>query len=234
MRLRLGNLRDTSVSRRQAEADAAVRKFKPKSPTAKTEAEAKAEEEAIAKAQAIASESTKPTPKPHIRPLSEAKAIESGANFLSESFLFLVAGGLIVFETMRSRRKEATRREDLDDRLTELQQSETAARRALVTLEKEVLHLKSKHGESVKSGHVLSRDIWETEDLGVVEDEKDDSWLTQIQYYFSSLSSLLPGTTQEPGSSTEGEEQDSNKPSTSAASPPSTVPESETRVDSRS
>lgn len=212
MGLRLGNLRDTSVSRRQAEAAAAVRKLKPKAPTAKTEAEAKAEEEAIAKANALASEASKPLPKPHIRPLSEAKAIESGAVFLSETFLFLVAGGLIVFETMRARRKESSRREDVEGRLLELQQSEKAARKALVTLEKELLHLKSKYGEPVKSGHILSRDIWETEGIEEDEDAKDEGWLSQIQSYFSYLSSVVQRTTHGHAPLTEGE-QDSKEPS---------------------
>ncbi|KAJ6172514.1 hypothetical protein N7470_001581 [Penicillium chermesinum] len=146
---RKGNIRDTNASQRQAAAAAEAKKHIPTSPTVKTEADTKAEEQALAKAKAAAEEAAKPR-KYRIRPLSESKAIESGANFLSETFLFLVAGGLIVFESMRSRRKESTRREGVEDRLIELEESERATREALVALEKELLALKSKHDEQAK------------------------------------------------------------------------------------
>ncbi len=57
-----------------------------------------------------------------VRPLSEAKAIETGANFISETFLFSVAGSLILFESWRSRRKAQTRRDNVDDQLKVLQE----------------------------------------------------------------------------------------------------------------
>lgn len=185
MRLRLGTLRDTAASQRRAQAEAAVRKLKPTSPTVKTEAEAKAEEEAIARAKAAAEEAAKPAPRPHIRPLSESKAIESGATFISEAFLFIVAGGLIVFESWRSRRKETTRREDVASRLAELEESQKAERLALIALEKELLQLKAKHGELSKSPHrLLPRAIWD------VEPEKEEaveepSLFSQIASFFS-------------------------------------------------
>ncbi|CAZ84279.1 unnamed protein product [Tuber melanosporum] len=59
---------------------------------------------------------------PRIRPLSENKAIENGANFISEFFLFSVAGGLILLEQIRSRRKEASRRDMVADRLEGLEE----------------------------------------------------------------------------------------------------------------
>lgn len=186
MRLRLGNLRDNATAQRRLAAEAEVRKHKPTSPTVKTEAEAKAEEEAIAKAKAAASEAAKPAPTPHIRPLSESKAIESGATFISETFLFLVAGGLIVFESWRSRRKETTRREDVEARLVELEQSEKAARKALVALEKEVLHLKAKAGESVKSSvRILPREVWEVEEEEEAEELAQLDWWSRITSYFT-------------------------------------------------
>lgn len=200
MRLRLGLLRDTAVAEKQSAAETAARKFKSSVPTVKTEAATKAEEAAIAKAKAAAMEAAKPSPAPHIRPLSEAKAIESGANFISEAFLFVVAGGLIVFESWRSRRKETTRREDVEVRLTELEQSEKAARRALILLEKEIIHLKIKHGELLKAthAHILPHEIWEVE---AEEDEKDEfqsqGWFRLVSSYIKSLvggDSLTPGS----------------------------------------
>ncbi|KAI0344974.1 OPA3-domain-containing protein [Trametopsis cervina] len=55
-----------------------------------------------------------------IRPLSETRAIENGANALAEGFLFGVAAVLIIGETWRSSRNQSKRREDVDDKLDEL------------------------------------------------------------------------------------------------------------------
>lgn len=187
MRLRLGLLRDTATEERRAAAEAAARKHKPTSPTVKTEAQAKAEEEAIAKAKAAASEADKPAPKPHIRPLSESKAIESGASFISEAFLFVVAGGLIVYESWRSRRKENNRREDVESRLVELEQSEKAARRALVVLEKELLKQKAKNESTKSPSRILPRDVWEVEQKEEAEEVQEEGWLSRIGSTVSSF-----------------------------------------------
>lgn len=184
MRLRLGLLRDTASAERRAAAEAAARKHKPTSPTAKTEAQAKAEEEAIAKAKAAEEEAKKPRPTPHIRPLSESKAIESGASFISEGFLFLVAGGLIVYESMRSRRKETTRREDVESRLAELEQSERSARKALVALEKVLLQQK---GETSSSSRILPREVWEVEQKEKAQEAQEEGWFSQVSSWASSV-----------------------------------------------
>lgn len=188
MRLRLGLLRDTTTAERRATAEAAARKHKPTSPTVKTEADTKAEQEAIAKAQEAAEAADRPAPKPHIRPLSESKAIESGASFISEAFLFIVAGGLIVFESWRSRRKETNRREDVESRLIELEESEKAARRGLVVLEKELLQLKGKDDKSLKSpSRILPRDVWPVEEKEEVQEGQGEDWLMRIGSYVSSF-----------------------------------------------
>ncbi|KAF7290109.1 hypothetical protein HMN09_01316100 [Mycena chlorophos] len=59
-------------------------------------------------------------PAKHIRPLSETKAIENGANALAEGFLFSVAALLIVGETWRSARSQSKRRDVVDDRIDDL------------------------------------------------------------------------------------------------------------------
>jgi len=59
-------------------------------------------------------------PAKHIRPLSEARAIENGANFLAEGFLFSVAAGLIIGETWRSSRSQSKQRSDVNDSIEEL------------------------------------------------------------------------------------------------------------------
>jgi len=184
-------LQDAAAVERQvakeAAADAAKKHKHSNIPTVKTEAQTKAEEEAAAKAAKEASEPPKPRPKPRIRPLSEAKAIESGATFISETFLFSVAAGLILFESWRSRRKETSRRDDVAERLADLEESEKAARRALVELEREVLHLraKEKNGKQYPTVRILPKEIYEEDKENNVE-EKPAS-------LFSRISALVSG-----------------------------------------
>lgn len=56
-----------------------------------------------------------------IRPLNDKKAIENGANFISEFFIFSVAGSLIMYESYRSRKKAADQRDALADDISALQ-----------------------------------------------------------------------------------------------------------------
>lgn len=124
MRLRLGLLQDPAVIERQIareEKAAEARRKKDAIPTVKTEEQMQAEELAAKKEHQTIEEKVKERHKPKIRPLSEAKAIETGANFASEMFLFLVAAGLIVGEAWRQRRKEGSRREDVADRIEALE-----------------------------------------------------------------------------------------------------------------
>ena len=194
MRLRLGLLQDAAAIDRQVAkeaAEAAAKKAKNTGiPTVKTETQAKAEEKAIARAKDKAEAELKPPPKPRIRPLSEAKAVETGATFISEAFLFSVAGSLIFFESWRSRRKETSRREDVADRLNDLEESEKAARRALVELEREVLRLRAKESKDGKTvQRILPRAVYEAEERDEREDDKvSKGWLSRISSFLSSRS----------------------------------------------
>ncbi|KAI9780026.1 MAG: hypothetical protein M1816_003197 [Peltula sp. TS41687] len=120
--------------------------------------------------------------KQRIRPLTEAKAIDSGATFISESFIFVVAGSLIVFESWRQRRKENLRKEDVADRLAELEESEKNAKRALVALEKEIIRLRAEHNKSER--RILPKEVWEVEeDTDEGDDERKKGfwgWLTRL------------------------------------------------------
>ena len=202
MRLRLGLLRDTgssnsSSSDRQSAKEAA---------TAAASAEGKKhvdgtqkslpEEAGGERVKAKEKEREKEKPvvlKPRIRPLSEAKAIDSGANFISEAFLFFVAGSLIVFESWRSRRKENNRREDVAGRLAELEESERKARRAMVALEKEILALES--GERPRTRRCPTRSlppvVWEVDEHEESQREEDKS---QRWKWFSWLRGLARST----------------------------------------
>ncbi|KAK2745872.1 hypothetical protein FQN57_003485 [Myotisia sp. PD_48] len=188
MRLRLGLLYNTATLEKQAAREAAeahAKKLKAQTPTVKTEAQMKIDESATTKGKEKLHEAEKPPPAPRIRPLSEAKAIDTGANFISESFLFLVAGGLIIFESFRSRRKELNRREGVADRLEELEESERQSRAAMVTLEKEVLRLRAQLEKRPVSEmkRVLPKERWEVGNEPPIE-PKPQSIITKITSFF--------------------------------------------------
>jgi optic atrophy 3 protein len=52
----------------------------------------------------------------------EPRAIQNGANFIAEGFLFSVGASLIIAETWRSSRSQSKRREDVDDKIEEMEQ----------------------------------------------------------------------------------------------------------------
>ena len=147
MRLRLGLLQDPAVIERQIEremkeAEAKRKKIVPVVPTALTEEETREEEQAKKKERKEAEQHVKERQKPpRIRPLSESKAIETGANFISESFLFLVAAGAILFESWRSRRKETNRHESVQDRLEELEKEREGMQEQITLLQSEIATL---------------------------------------------------------------------------------------------
>lgn len=193
MRWRIGLLQDSQALERQAARDAAKREAdrkKSQIPTVKTEAQTKAEEDA-AKKEKVEEEKDKHPPKPKIKPLSETKAIESGANFISETFLFGVAAGLILFESWRSGRKEKTRRNDVADRLADLEESEDAARKALIELEREVLHLRAKdqpagNNRATAQARILPKEVYEPSDTEKKDVEEPKSWMSNITSIFTS------------------------------------------------
>ncbi|KAK2737635.1 hypothetical protein FQN55_000991 [Onygenales sp. PD_40] len=180
MRLRLGLLQNSAAIEKQAAREAAeaqAKKHKQHVATVKTEAQTKLEETIAAKQKERAQEPPKPPPL-RIRPLSEAKAIDSGATFISETFLFFVAGGLIVFEAWRSRRKESNRREDVADRLTDLEESEREARLGITALEKEVAELKAlleTQSLAKKRNHGAEEPGWITRIIGISQKPKQQS-----------------------------------------------------------
>jgi hypothetical protein len=57
-----------------------------------------------------------------VSPLT-TRAVQNGATTLAESFLFMVAAGLVIGETWRSNRKEGKRRDDVRDRLEGLEEN---------------------------------------------------------------------------------------------------------------
>lgn len=119
MRMRLGLLQDPAVIERQVrrEQEEIERKRNPEvTATAKTKEETEAEQKEKEDIRKRLKGSRR-----RVKPLSESKAIDSGATFISESFLFLVAGGLILWESWRRDNKEGKRRDEVQARLDKLE-----------------------------------------------------------------------------------------------------------------
>jgi hypothetical protein len=91
-----------------------------------------------------------------VRPLNDAKAIDNGAAFLSESFIFSVAGGLILFESIRARRKELARRESVADDITALQDEIEWLKRQLAN--QDIIKEEYKLPENVKPTIILKEE----------------------------------------------------------------------------
>ena len=188
MRFKLGLLQDHAAIEKQTAREAAehqARRQKLEAPTVKTEAQTRADEAAAAKEKEKGTEKAKPAPapKPRIRPLSEAKAIDAGANFVSESFLLLIGVGLILFENWRRGEKETSRREDVNEKIRELEGSEKSARKALVELEREILRLRGENMKDMPSKkRILPKEVWELEEKEEEADEKQvPAWTSWIR-----------------------------------------------------
>ncbi|KXT13796.1 hypothetical protein AC579_2344 [Pseudocercospora musae] len=147
MRMRLGLLHDPEAQQRMHEREKRAAEEKKRRreemPTVRSEEEQKKYEEQKAQEAADEAAGTKKTEekwhKPKIRPLTEARAIELGANFFSEAFIFGVAVGLLLFENWRSRSKASARRDEVSERLEQLE-AEVESLRARLDPDLETLH----------------------------------------------------------------------------------------------
>ncbi|KAL9136319.1 MAG: hypothetical protein Q9175_002464 [Cornicularia normoerica] len=181
MRFRLGLLQDSAALEKQAAREAAeaqAKKHKSEAPTAKTEAQTKADEAAETRSKDGFDKVKEQKKKPKIRPLSEAKAIDLGSNFVSESFLFLVGVSLVFFETYRRSKQETSKREDVADQIEKLENQARLFRKAFVDLEKETL--KNNGTGLTGTRRILPKEVYELEE----EDEKQGKpkgWLSWFQ-----------------------------------------------------
>ncbi|KAJ1942827.1 hypothetical protein FBU59_003085 [Linderina macrospora] len=72
-----------------------------------------------------------------IRPLNDARAVDAGANFLGEAFIFSVAVSLIFAEQLRSRNQARKQRNAVDDRLDKLEAESGEAKEQVQRLREE-------------------------------------------------------------------------------------------------
>jgi hypothetical protein len=151
MRMRLGLLQDPAVIDRQIKKEvqaAEAARLKAATPTVKTEAEMKAEEAMTEKEREAIRKKAEERSKPRIRPLSEQKAIETGANFVAETFIFAVGIGVILVEQWRQRRKARHARDDIREDLEEVQNE-------LRAVKAELQEWKTTHPEPAPSAGLL-------------------------------------------------------------------------------
>ena len=149
MRLRLGLLQDPAMIDKQIQREAkeaAAKKAKAEIPTVKTEAQMRTDEAEEAKEKDKEADKSKKAHQPRIRPLSEAKAIETGANFISETFIFGVALGLLLIERWYSRTKENNRRSDVADKLADLLARDAELENTVATMKKELEEVRASKG----------------------------------------------------------------------------------------
>lgn len=125
MRMRLGLLHDPEAQKRMFEREqraAEEKQKKAEAPTVRTEAEQKKHDEQKTKDEKEGKKEKEKKPsRAKIRPLSDARAIELGANFFSETFIFMVAVGLLLVENYRSRKQASNRRDEVQERLEGLE-----------------------------------------------------------------------------------------------------------------
>jgi predicted ATP-grasp superfamily ATP-dependent carboligase len=165
MRMRLGLLQDPAVIDRQIKKEvqlAEAARQKAAMPTVKTEEEMKADEALTEKEREAIRKKAEERSKPRIRPLSEQKAIEMGANFAAETFIFAVGISVILFENWRQRRKAKNARDDIREDLEELQNE-------LKTVKAELQDMKTRHPEPAPSSGLFG--LWK----GKVDESKSES-----------------------------------------------------------
>lgn len=178
MRFRLGLLQDTKEIEKQIAKDAADAQ---KPPTVKTEAETKRAE---ARAKEPDREKLKPK-KPKIKPLPEAKAIELGANFVSETFLLAVGIALILFENARRGRQEIKKDEGQIREIDELKKTVRLQTQALKEVEEEILRPRSKDATPGATSHrILPKELREPEDEEKSAESRATGWLSWVPSLF--------------------------------------------------
>ncbi|KAJ2377860.1 hypothetical protein H4S02_007525, partial [Coemansia sp. RSA 2611] len=94
--------------------------------------------------------------KEKIRPLNDAKAIDAGANFLGEAFIFSVALSLLFAEQIRSRNQAQRQRNAVDDRLDELEKCMSETREDLRLIQEERDLLRTEVDNLVEESATLS------------------------------------------------------------------------------
>ncbi|CZR50983.1 uncharacterized protein PAC_00858 [Phialocephala subalpina] len=161
MRMAVTLLRDKAAEKRAKE--------RAEAPTVKTEEQMKHEEaqkEKLARDKAAAQkEASTSVWKRKFRPLPESKAVDLFADVIGDSFILLVAGGLILYEYLRAKGKPdlnaekiaelKQKLEELEAREKELEEGEQQQKNRVETLEQAIEEMRKASGK--KKPSILSR-----------------------------------------------------------------------------
>jgi len=153
MRMAVTLLRDAAAERRAKE--------KAEAPTVKTEEQMRHDEaqreKNVAKEKAEKKEASKNIWRRKFRPLPENKAVDLFADVIGDSFLLLVAGGLILYEYIRAKGKPDVNAEkiaelneklkELDQREVELEEAEKDRQKRVETLEQALEEMRKASGK---------------------------------------------------------------------------------------
>ncbi|KAI8912205.1 optic atrophy 3 protein-domain-containing protein [Powellomyces hirtus] len=100
-------------------------------------------------------------PQENVRPLNDARAVETGANFISESVIFSVAVATIMGEAYRSSRKTSQRRQDVDADIDQLQAELSATENMMAEMKASINQLQSQvealNSENRRLGREMER-----------------------------------------------------------------------------
>ena len=180
MRMRLGILHDPEAQQRLFDREHKAieeKKRKAEVPTVRTEDEQRKHEQAGTRDGHAGEHKSEERKTIKIRPLSDARAIDLGANFFSEAFIFSVGVAIILLENYRRGSKENARRDEVAERLDTLEEQVTLLR-------EEVSRLRSQH--DLPELKKLNEHIKKSKDMGyswynpigwlriVREDDEDD------------------------------------------------------------
>lgn len=164
MRLQVTLLRDRIAERRAKE--------RAEAPTVKTEEQTRAEEKAAAEKAASGKDKQTQSPeaqksvwKRRFRPLPEGKAVDLFADVIGDTFILLVASGLIVYEYQRAASKPdhnaeniksiKAKLQELEDRENELEEQEKKYQTRVETLEQAIEEMKNATANAKNSGKKL-------------------------------------------------------------------------------
>lgn len=152
MRMAVTLLRDAAAERRAKE--------KAEAPTVKTEEQMRhdeAQREKNAAKEKAEKEASKSIWKRKFRPLPENKAVDLFADVIGDSFILLVAGGLILYEYIRAKGKPDANAEkiaelnvklkELDQREQELEEAEKERQKRVDTLEQALEEMRKSSGK---------------------------------------------------------------------------------------
>ncbi|XP_039121457.1 OPA3-like protein [Dioscorea cayenensis subsp. rotundata] len=78
-----------------------------------------------------------------IRPLDEEKAVQAAADLLGDVFVFLVAGGVLIFEVQRSARSESRKEEARKQELQALKDKDADLAREVEDLKRKINEVES-------------------------------------------------------------------------------------------